>query len=67
MMGVGEIIIIGGVIVLIFGATRIPKLGKSIGEGIRALKKGLNEDPEEETEAGPDEAETDNSKDSDSN
>lgn len=65
MMGVGEIIIIGGVIVLIFGATRIPKLGKSIGEGIRALKKGLNEDPEEETEADSDTAKTDNSKDSD--
>ncbi|MBO0912034.1 MAG: twin-arginine translocase TatA/TatE family subunit [Acidobacteria bacterium] len=30
---------------LIFGARRLPELGKGIGEGIRALKDGIKEKP----------------------
>ena len=29
------------VVLILFGSTRLPALGKSVGEGIRNLKKGL--------------------------
>ena len=51
-IGTTEILIIAGIIVLLFGASRLPKLGKSAGQGIRGFKDGLHEgvkeDPEEE-------------------
>ncbi len=43
MLGIGEIAIIGGALVLIFGASRLPKLGKAIGEGIREMKAGIKD------------------------
>jgi len=33
------------VIVVVFGSSRIAGLGKGLGEGIRAFKKGLSDDP----------------------
>ena len=38
-LGVGEIIIILIVLVMIFGAGKIPEMGKQIGRGIRDFKK----------------------------
>jgi Sec-independent protein translocase protein TatA len=29
---------------LLFGATRLPKLGRSMGQSIRGFKKGLNDE-----------------------
>ncbi len=37
------------VILILFGSSRIAGLGKGLGEGIRAFKKGLTEDPPPET------------------
>jgi sec-independent protein translocase protein TatA len=52
MISAGEILIGVGAIVLIFGASRLPKIGRSIGQGIRELKKGMNEvDSPEENES----------------
>ncbi len=47
--GWGEILIILAVLFLIFGATRLPQIGKSLGSGIREFKKGLSNSPEEES------------------
>ena len=33
------------VILIVFGSSRVAGLGKGLGEGIRAFKKGLTEDP----------------------
>ncbi len=48
-----ELLIIAGVIVLLFGATKLPKLGGAIGESIRNFKKGVKEEnpqlPEDES------------------
>jgi sec-independent protein translocase protein TatA len=33
------------VILILFGSSRVAGLGKGLGEGIRAFKKGLTEDP----------------------
>lgn len=43
-LGAPELIIIALVILLLFGATRLPKLGRSMGQSIRGFKQGLNED-----------------------
>ncbi len=39
-----HLIIIAGIALLLFGPSRLPKLGKSLGEAIRDFKKGLNGD-----------------------
>ncbi len=43
-IGAPELILIALVILLLFGATRLPKLGRSMGQSIRGFKKGLNDD-----------------------
>lgn len=42
-LGTGEIIVILVVILLLFGAKRIPELAKSLGKGISMFKQGMNE------------------------
>jgi sec-independent protein translocase protein TatA len=42
-LGAPELIIIALVVLLLFGATRLPKLGKSMGQSISGFKKGLSE------------------------
>jgi sec-independent protein translocase protein TatA len=46
MFGVGtsELIVIGIVILLLFGAKSIPEIAKSIAQGIKIFKKELNSD-----------------------
>jgi sec-independent protein translocase protein TatA len=36
-----ELLIIFAVILLLFGATRLPTLGKALGEGLKNFKKGI--------------------------
>ena len=43
-LGPGELILIFGILVLIFGASRLPQLGEAMGKSIRSLKRGLNTD-----------------------
>ncbi|ORC31232.1 hypothetical protein B4O97_17110 [Marispirochaeta aestuarii] len=43
MIGAGEAVILGGVFILIFGASQIPKVARSVGEGITELKKSIRE------------------------
>ncbi len=44
MLGLGttELLVIGGILVLLFGAKKIPQLGGSIAEGIKNFQKGLS-------------------------
>ena len=49
MIGLGEALIIGGVVVLIFGATQIPKLAKSMGLGLKEFKKAVKDAKGDET------------------
>ncbi len=44
MPGLPEMIIIGLVVVVLFGATKLPKLGRGLGEGIRNFKEGIKGD-----------------------
>lgn len=42
-LGTGEIIIILVVVLLLFGAKRIPELARGLGRGVNSFRKGLNE------------------------
>ena len=46
-IGLPELLIIFAIIVLLFGASRLPGLGKSVGQSIRGFKTGLGGDDEE--------------------
>jgi TatA/E family protein of Tat protein translocase len=50
MLGLGTPEIIGIVVILflLFGATRLPQLAKSLGQSRRAFKEGMREAEEEE-------------------
>lgn len=41
-LGMPEIIVLLVIALLIFGPTRLPGLGKSMGEAIRGFKKGID-------------------------
>lgn len=49
MFGIGmpELIIILIIILIIFGAGKLPEIGSGIGKGIRNFKKATNEQPDE--------------------
>lgn len=45
-LGTQELIIILVIVLVLFGATRLPEIGKGIGQAIRNYRKGMSE-PEE--------------------
>ena len=49
-LGWTEILLIGGIALLLFGPSKLPGLGRSLGESIRGFKKALNEDSHDEKE-----------------
>ncbi len=42
-LGFGEILIILVVLLLVFGARRLPEIGASLGKGIREFKRSITE------------------------
>ena len=50
MPGFQELLIILLIILVIFGASKLPQLGRGLGEGIRNFKKGIKGDDEDGTE-----------------
>lgn len=46
MFGLGfpELLLIFVIVVVIFGTSRIPELGKGLGEGIRNFKKAIKDE-----------------------
>jgi sec-independent protein translocase protein TatA len=47
-LGFPEMVLLFVIVILIFGTSRLPELGRGIGEGIRNFKKSLRDDQEEE-------------------
>jgi len=47
-VGVPELLIILAIVLLIFGYSRLPQLGKGLGQSIRNFKSGLRGDGDRE-------------------
>ena len=43
-LGLPELLIILGIVIVIFGANRLPELGRGIGKGIRNFRDATKED-----------------------
>lgn len=41
--GIPELLVIFGVVVLLFGAKQLPKLGGAVGESIKNFRKGIKD------------------------
>ena len=52
-MGTGELVLILLIVLVIFGASRLPQLGEGLGKAIKGFKKGIST---EDTEANKDPA-----------
>ena len=42
-IGMQEIVLVLFILLLLFGAKRLPELGESLGKGIREFKRGVSE------------------------
>jgi sec-independent protein translocase protein TatA len=57
-IGIGELIIVLVIILVLFGATRVPELARSLGRGVNEFKGGLKDRPDEiESESSQQESE----------
>lgn len=53
-LGVPELLIILLIVVIIFGANKLPQLGKGIGQGLKNFKESIKgEEPPPPPPAGP--------------
>jgi sec-independent protein translocase protein TatA len=48
--GVQELLLIFVILILIFGTSRIPELGRGLGEGIRNFRKSIKGDEDQKKE-----------------
>jgi sec-independent protein translocase protein TatA len=47
-LGMPELLVILAIIIVIFGANRLPGLGRGIGDAIRGFKEGIKTDDEKD-------------------
>ena len=47
-IGPMELLLILVIVLIVFGATKLPQLGKGLGEGIRNFKKAVREGEQED-------------------
>ena len=45
-LGIPELLIILVIIIVIFGASRLPQIGEGLGKGIKNFRSGMREPPE---------------------
>jgi sec-independent protein translocase protein TatA len=57
IIGTPEIAIIAGIVILLFGAKKVPELCRGLGQGVKefknASKEGLDNEDEKKTEGKP--------------
>jgi sec-independent protein translocase protein TatA len=62
MPSMPELLIVLAIVVLLFGAKKIPDLAKGMGRGIKDFKKAIKEDDEEPKEIAKNDSETSETK-----
>ncbi len=50
-IGGGELLIVLFIVLLLFGATKLPSLARGLGQSIKEFKKASKDDPEEDKSA----------------
>ena len=53
-LGIGELLLITAILVLLFGAKKLPELAKSMGQSKAAFNEGLKEGPSSEEDEDKD-------------
>lgn len=53
-LGLPELIIILVIILLLFGAKKLPELARTIGTSAKELRSGLSDDKEKKNDSSPD-------------
>lgn len=48
--GIWELLLVLLIILLVFGATRLPQIGEALGKAIKGFRRGLSGDEEKKTE-----------------
>lgn len=46
-LGFAELMVIFVIVLIIFGANRLPQLGRGLGSAIRNFKEGIKDEPEQ--------------------
>lgn len=54
-IGTTELLLIGGIALLIFGGKKVPEMMRGLGKGVKSFKEGMNEPLQEKTEEAKDE------------
>jgi sec-independent protein translocase protein TatA len=49
-IGAGEILLILAVLILLFGAKKLPELARSLGKSARELRKGMEDDEDDDAD-----------------
>ena len=52
-IGTTEMLLIGGVIILLFGASKLPQLAKALGQSKKAFREGMDEAEREVAKEAP--------------
>ena len=47
-LGFGELVVIFGIILLLFGARRLPEIGRSLGEAIKQFQDAMRGKPKDQ-------------------
>jgi sec-independent protein translocase protein TatA len=45
-IGIWEMLVLLGVLLLVFGPKKLPELGRSLGKGVRELREGISGEAE---------------------
>jgi len=56
-LGTEELVLILVIVLVLFGATKLPQLAKGIGQSVKELRKGLTDDPHAKDEDDKDKKE----------
>jgi sec-independent protein translocase protein TatA len=57
-----HLLVIFAIALLVFGPKKLPELGKGLGEGIRALKEGMKDNPPAQAQTSTEQSKSPESK-----